>query len=220
MIRKKGNFNMVNPFNGAPEFFIELHYKIDQLGHKRSCLDDTGFSLGRSQCGKWFVTSPISQAASKFLLARNVTGLNADGYKGEEPVDNYTGQLIFTLSAAAFETYCRLRDSPWFDVYRDIFTIDDGKRFRAKAQSQNLEANFYSRLIGAQKDCRLKSKIREFADGEDEKNFFAVCVGFRNAFAHGRLGSLSGTLALSHCAREIILQAIERDCAGRTDRVR
>lgn len=211
---------MVKPFTGAPYFFIDLHEKIDNLNHRQDCLADTGLSMVRSGCGRWFVTKPISQVASKFLLAQNVMGLNADGYAGEDPVENYTGQLIFTLAVAAFETYCRLLGRDWFNVYREIFTIEDGERFRSAAQNNDLAHNFYSRLIGAQDNVQLKCKIQEFERGNDEKNFYAVCVGFRNAFAHGRLGFLSGTLPLAHRAREIILQGVERDCTDRTGRVK
>jgi hypothetical protein len=210
---------MVKPFPGAPYFFIDLHEKIDNLHHRQDCLGDTGLYMERSRCGRWFVTKPISQAASKFLLAQNVIGLNAEGYAGEDPVENYTGQLIFTLAVAAFETYCRLLRRSWFGVYREIFTIEDGNWFRYEAQNVDLAPDFYSRLISAQDNDQLKKKICEFERGDDEINFYAVCVGFRNAFAHGRLGSLSGTLPLAHCARDLILQGIERDCQDRADRI-
>jgi hypothetical protein len=138
--------------------------------------------------------------------------LNACGYAGEDSVENYSGQLIMTVTAAAFETYCRLCGKKWHDVYQDIFRDDDGRDFRVFLNDQDLPADFFSKLIKANNDERLTDRIKRFIDQNDEINFYAICVGFRNAFSHGRLGSLDGTFALAGKMREIVIRAIDRDC--------
>ncbi len=211
---------MVKPFRGAPDCFIELHSCIDDCNHRTDCLNQSDIHLPRSSCGNFFNTVRISQAASKFLLAQNTRGILLEGYRGSEPEANYNGQLIFTVAVAAFETYCRLRGDRWHQKYRGIFIPSDGQEFRAVADQQNLAEEFYRRLKDAQVlrngfDDNLRAKIDEFRSGADELNFYAICVGFRNAFSHGRLGTLNGILPMSLKARDIILSAIDRDCRNR-----
>jgi len=209
---------MTKPFNGAPDFACSLHKKIDDLEHRSNCLDDTRYDFKRSGCDNYFITAPISQIASKYLLAERTIGLEVDGYSGEDPAANYSGQVIFTLIAATFETYCRLigPNAKWFNHYWDIFTDEDGQKFRAAATDSGLTDSFYSRVADAQTEPQMETKINAFMRGEDQRNFYAVCVGFRNAFSHGRLGSLEGTLPMAKVAREIVLNAIQRDCIAQT----
>ena len=205
-------------FKNAPLFYEELHKLLSDACKNVHNINGFGFSFKLVETGHCIDTRNLSQAAAKYRLAKNVTGLSTEGYPASsETPQHYSAQVIISLSVVAFEAYCRLFDKNWHKVYFDIISQDIADQYSKAFSDIPLADDFFGRLKRAQDQkngANLIRKIEAFESGETQ-NLYAVAVGFRNAFAHGRLGTLGGTTEVGQCLREFILDAVKLDCENR-----
>lgn len=209
------------PYPSAPKPFKELADAIESFEADLNRVNSSGYEFKLTRNGAHVDLSVLSQAASKFQLAERVAGLNLNGYsERSETADAYSGQIIMVVSVVCFESYCRLfgENKKWHEIYRQIVDKDAAKVARDAILSLELDENFLKRLKGSQhkKDGKnLVRKISEFEEG-DILNSYALAVAFRNAFSHGKLGSLSKTLDVAEKLRVMILTSVEADLCSRT----
>jgi hypothetical protein len=126
-----------------------------------------------------------------------------------------------SLCVVAFEAYCRLLGKKWHQVYFDILTSEEAEKHYALFAQIPLAPDFFGRLKRAQDEklgANLVEKLEEFESGE-KRNLYAVAVAFRNAFSHGRLGTLGGTVEVGECLRKFILEGIKLDCENRVNAI-
>lgn len=206
------------PFVNAPDFYQDLYRFVKGADRDLTQVNASGYAFSLTKTGHCIDTRSLTQAASKFLLAERVQGLSIVGYApGSETPENYSAQVIMALSVVAFESYCRIFSKKWHEVYSDIISEDVACRYNEIFSQIPLDADFFGRLKRAQDDKRgadLQTKIEKFENG-NSKNLYAVAVGFRNAFSHGKLGTLAGTRDVGECLRSFVLEAIRDDCSRR-----
>ncbi|MGI1660832.1 hypothetical protein ACRDNQ_01215 [Palleronia sp. KMU-117] len=206
------------PFDNAPDFFVKLHAAAMAAGADLTAANRGGYVFELAPTKRCIDARNLSQAAAKYRLAKAFRSLTLEGYpESSNTPQHYSAQVMMSLSVVAFEAYCRLFDEKWHRVYFDIISSELATAHCATFNEIPLDEKFFVRLKRAQDEklgANLIAKIEEFEGGE-VRNLYAVAVGFRNAFSHGRLGTLEGTAEVGPCLRNFILEAIKLDCEQR-----
>jgi hypothetical protein len=199
-------------FNGCPSFFQKFNNTIVSTDAGRALGKSCKVRIRQSGMGLHYIDG-LQQAASKWRLARDVTGL---GFRDEGEVSfslmsSYSAQVRVAVSVVAFETFSNIfDDGDWSNTMTTVFVEHDSD-LCAQTRALLDDSGTFDHLYDVTTAPAQKNRLNEFKSGDDAV-LYQVCVCIRNAFAHGSIGGKPELVSIAPMLQSYILNSIQKHC--------